>query len=227
MGLFDMFKKKKVEEVKVETSDEYADEAPGWDAISEAFEEIYPEDKYPSSHFGTMIPWKMGGNDPLDGIDVYDVGEYWHFVTYGLSELFEKETDNEEISGFGMEFTFKLKKEAYEDIEGEKRCICGILQAIARMTFTQKEIFAPFEYLYTGQTQGIDSKAQSNITGFITIPDTAVASIDTPNGKVNFVEFIGVTNAELQAILNKEMDVKTLYEKLGTDVTNYNRSSVV
>ena len=65
------------------------------------------------------------------------------------------------------------------------------------------------------------------ITGFITIPDTSVNSIDTPNGKVNFVEFIGVTDAELIKIKNHEMTVKELYEKLGTDVTNYERTSIV
>lgn len=133
------------------------------------------EQKHPK-HYGTLINWKFGGNDPLDGISIYDAGEYWHFVTYGLSELYEKESDNKEISGFGMEFTFKLKKDAYENEEGEIKCICGILQAIARITFTKGEIFRSFEYLYTGQQQGIDTKMESNITGFITIPDEKLGS---------------------------------------------------
>lgn len=68
---------------------------------------------------------------------------------------------------------------------------------------------------------------ESNITGFITIPDEELGSIDTPNGKVDFVEFIGVTNAELLAIQNKEITVKELYAKLGSDVTGYHRESVV
>ena len=68
---------------------------------------------------------------------------------------------------------------------------------------------------------------KSNITGFITIPDKEIESIMTPNGKVDFVEFIGVTNNELLALKNKELDVKTLYDKIGNDVTNYNRKSVI
>ena len=68
---------------------------------------------------------------------------------------------------------------------------------------------------------------KSNITGFITIPDTNFKSINKPNGKVDFIEFIGVTDDELKAILNKEIRVKDLYEKLGTDITDYNRNSVV
>lgn len=179
-------------------------------------------------YYGTLVSWQFGGNDPLDGISIYDGGDYWHFVTYGLSEVHEKETENTEISGYGMEFTFKLKKDNYEeDEEYEIKCICGLLQQIARITFTSGEVFKAYEYLYTGQKEGIDAKMESNITGFITIPDTKFNSIDTPNGKVDFVEFIGVTDDELLAIRNKKINVKDLYEKLASDVTDYHRDSVI
>ena len=62
--------------------------ASGWDAITEACENIYPTQKNPK-HYGTLINWKFGGNDPLEGISIYDGGSFWHFVTYGLSELYE------------------------------------------------------------------------------------------------------------------------------------------
>lgn len=198
----------------------------GWDAVTTACEKIYPTQKNPK-HYGTLINWKFGGNDPLDGISIYDGGDYWHFVTYGLSEIYEKETEDNAISGYGMEFTFKLKKDNYDDEEAEIKNICGILQSIAKITFTQGELFNSYEYLYTGQTEGVDTKMQSNITGFITIPDNNLATIDTKNGKVNFVEFIGVTNEELLEVKNKKIDVKTLYEKIGSDITDYNRKSVI
>ena len=198
----------------------------GWDAITEACEKLYPEQKDPI-HYGTIISWQFGGNDPLEGISIYDGGDYWHFVTYGLSELYDKETDDPEVSGYGMEFTLKLKKDKYEDEEAELKCLCGILQTIARITFTKGEIFNSYEYLYTGQKTGMDSKKKSNITGFITIPDNEIKAINTPNGKVEFVEFIGVTDSELKAIINKEIDVKTLYSKIGNDITDYNRNTVI
>lgn len=206
-------------------SEEIDYEASGWDAITKCFEGIYPGQDNPI-HYGTMIRWSLGGKDPLDGISVYDGGDYWHFVTYGLSELYEKETDDEEYSGYGMEFTFKLKKYSDDDT-ARIRGICGILQQIARITFNSGEIFGTYEYLYTGQTSGIDPEGKSNITGFITIPDTDAKPMDTPNGKVEFVEFIGVTDAELKAIQNKTYTVEKLYEDLGTDVTSYDRESLV
>ena len=221
-GLFDKFKKK--EETKENKKEEI--NVQGWDAITNECERVYPNQKNPK-HYGTLINWKLGGNDPLEGISIYDGGDYWHFVTYGLSELYEKETENNDISGYGMEFTFKLKKDNYKNEEAEIKCICGILQSIARITFTKGEVFHAYEYLYTGQTQGIDTEMKSNITGFITISDNKLNPINTSNGKVDFVEFIGATDSELIALKNKELDVKSLYEKIGSDITNYNRESVI
>lgn len=223
MGLFDKFKKKN-ELLDNEQNEEI--EAPGWDAIDKLCDKVYPNQKNPK-HYATMIKWILGGNDPLDGISVYDGGDYWHFITYGLSELYEKESDDPEWSGYGMEFTFKLKKGCSSDEEQEIKCVCALLQQIAKITFTSGEIFNPYEYLYTGQTQGIDAKQISNLTGLITIPDTKFSTLNTKNGRVDFVEFIGVTNDELLALKNKELDVKALYNKLGSDVTDYHRKSVI
>lgn len=210
----------------MENKDENKINTLGWDAITNEAERVYPNQTDPK-HYATIHPWRFGGPDPLDGISIYDGGDYYHFVTYGLSELYEKKSEDKEWSGFGMEFTFKLKKDNYENTEDEIICICNILQMIAKITFTNSELFLPYQYLYSGQTEGIDSKQKSNITGFITIPDTKFNTIDTPNGKVEFVEFIGVTNEELLALKDKKITVKELYEKLGTDITNYNRNSII
>ena len=104
MGLFDKFKKKS--EPLIEKSEDT--QAPGWDAIDKETKRVYPNQNNPK-HYATLIKWKFGGPDPLDGISVYDAGDYWHFVTYGLSELYEKESEDKEWSGYGMEFTFKLR----------------------------------------------------------------------------------------------------------------------
>lgn len=250
MGLFDRFLKKGKEEMipaakataevaakdaeqatkmdkdAKEDAEEEDPETPGWDAITEAFEKLYPGQTNPK-HYGTLVKWIFGGNDPLDGISIYDGGDYWHFVTYGLSEIYEKETDDPETSGYGMEFTLKLKKAGLMNEEAEIRGICGILQTIARMTFNNGEVFLPMEYLYTGQTTGMDVKQESKITGFITVPESKLPGIDTPNGKVLFVEFIGMTDAELLKIKNKECTVEEMYQKLGCDITDYRRASIV
>ncbi|MDC7224715.1 MAG: suppressor of fused domain protein [Spirochaetales bacterium] len=170
-----------------------------------------------------MVGWEFGGNDPLRGISVYEDTDCLHFVSFGLSELYEKESENREISGYGMELTFRLERGCYGDEEREIRCICGILQAVARITFTKGEVFKPFEYIYSGQKSGIDSEGKSDLTGFITVPDVKARSLETRNGKVGFVELVGVKDEELQELLDKKRDVKGLYEFLGSDLTDYGR----
>lgn len=251
MGLFDRFGKKKgaderaveaaeteaiaadcigdAKEVAAETFDARPfvedSEAPGWDSISSAFGSLYPDQPNPL-HFAPDVSWALGGNDPLDGISVYDGGDYWHFVTYGLSELYGKESENADVSGFGMEFTLKLAKAGRDDIEREFASMCGVLQSLARLTCAKGVVFMPWQTIYTGQSNGIDAVGASSITGFITVPETKIAEMDTPNGTVVFTELVGATDAELLAIRGQENGVARLYAELGTDVTNYDRASL-
>ena len=195
----------------------------GWDAITAAFEKLYPGQESPR-HFGCLIPWRLGGPDPLQGVSVYDGGDCFHFVTYGLSDLYEKEGKDPEYSGYGLEFTLKLRKEGLEDQLREQQNIVGIFNALARLTFEKGEQFFPDEYIYTGQTTGMDIGQKSMLTGFVTALDEA-GTIDTPNGKVDFVKLIGATDAELKAIIDKKLRVQELVEMIG-DVTDYTRESV-
>ena len=224
MGLFDKLKKNK-ETKAAETPEKKEVEAIGWDAIEKEFLRVYPGQENPK-HYGTLIKWILGGKDPLDGISIYDGGDYWHFVSFGLTEIYEKETEDPNISGYGYELTLKLKKDDYEDEEAEIRNICGILQMIARLTFTKGEIFRSNEFIYTGQTVGFDVRQKSKLTGFITIKDPTVETIQTPNGEVQFLELVGMTDAELKT-LSDVASVMEIYRKLGSDITDYHRDSIV
>ena len=225
MGIFDSFKKKTKEEPVKAPAPEPEIEAAGWDAIEAEFLRVYPGQTNPK-HYATIIKWMFGGKDPLDGISIYDGGGFWHFVSFGLTELYDKECKDPEVSGYGYELTYKLKKGAYEDEEAELRNVCGILQQIARITFTKGELFLPDEYIYTGQTAGIDAKQKSWLTGFITVKDPSVETIETPNGRVEFLELVGMTDAELRT-LSDRASVEAIYRKLGTDVTDYARASIL
>ena len=198
----------------------------GMDAIDKEVEGVYPNESL-YTNYVPMIRWELGGPDPLDRVTIYDGGDYYKYVTYGLTELYDKESKDQTKSGFGMEFTFKLKKDVYKDKEWELKNVVGVLQTLAKSTIVDGEIFKPYEYIYTGQTEVMDTEQKSNIIGFITVPDTELQSLVTPYGRVDFLALIGITAEELQAIRNKEITVQELYEKLGTDVTSYTRKSVI
>lgn len=200
-------------------------EVTGWTAIEDEFEKIY-KDQEPL-HFGTIFKFCLGGPDPLDGISVYESKDYYHFVSFGLTDLYDEKTSEDEYSGYGMEFTCKLKKDVRLDEKSEINNICNIFQSLARYTFNDGHYFLPNEFMSTGQTVGLDAFRKSNITGFIMMHDSEVKTINTVHGKVEFVCLIGVTKPELDAIIRKELRPEELYEKLGSEVTNYFRESVI
>ena len=91
--------------------DETGLEQVGFDAIAEALNTLYPDQA--GAFYRTIVPYALGGNDPLDGVQVFKSERgmpHWHYVTYGFTELYEKETDNPEESGYGFELTFRLKR---------------------------------------------------------------------------------------------------------------------
>ncbi len=200
-------------------------ETSGWDAITQAMLALYPGQTDPI-HYAPVLSYRMGGNDPLDGISIYDGGSYYHFVTYGFSELYEKESQHAAYSGLGFELTLKLKKDGIRKRDKEYKNICGILQTLARMSFEDGDIFSPEEYIYTGQTTGIDADGSSQITGFLTMED-ALSTMDTPNGKVQFVQLVGATDAELKALVDGNTTVSALLEKLPDGLTDYTRDSIL
>lgn len=200
-------------------------ETSGWDAITQAMLALYPGQTDPI-HYAPVLSYRMGGNDPLDGISIYDGGSYYHFVTYGFSELYEKESQHAAYSGLGFELTLKLKKNGIRKRDKEYKNICGILQTLARMSFEDGDIFSPEEYIYTGQTTGIDADGSSQITGFLTMED-ALGTMDTPNGKVQFVQLIGATDAELKALVEDKTTVSALLEKLPDGLTDYTRDCIL
>jgi hypothetical protein len=67
MGLFDKFRKK--EDKKADIT------APGWNAITKACDKAYPDQKNPK-HYVPKVSCRLGGKDQLDGISVYDGGDY-------------------------------------------------------------------------------------------------------------------------------------------------------
>ena len=199
--------------------------APGWDYLNWAFGGLYPDQPDPKQ-FAPKVPASLGGPDPLDGISIYDAGEFYHFVTYGFSDLYGQNLGDGE-SGFGMELTFKLAKEGLGDTYAELLNVAGLMQSLARLTFQRGMVFLPYQTIYTGQQRGIDAEGRSLIRGFITVPGEDVASIETPSGRVVITHLVGATNEELLAIRELDDKVARLYEAIGTDVTRLDRASLL
>ena len=67
----------------------------GFDAIAEAMHQLYPDQE--GLYYGTVIPYFLGGSYPLDGLEVWKSQKgipHGHYVTYGFTELYDKESDD-------------------------------------------------------------------------------------------------------------------------------------
>ena len=207
----------------------------GIDAIENEVKRVHPLWEN-ARYYTPKIAWESGGKEPLEQISIHKEEDYFHFITYGLTELHNKESKDQTKSGFGMELTFKLKTGEYKDQAVERReqfNIIKLLQNFAKYIIQENSIVKPYEdtYLVKGSSSrkniGIDIAGTSNIIAFITVPDKDLQSLDTPYGRVDFIALIGITKKELEALRNRKITEKELYEKIGTDVTSYHRKSVI
>ncbi|KOY81511.1 suppressor of fused domain protein [Lysinibacillus macroides] len=169
----------------------------GWDAIDHALVKLYGEQE--PKHYGTLISYALGGQDPLDGISAYKSETpipHWHFVTYGFSELYEKELNNKEYSGFGFELTFRLVRS--DDEEEPPAWALNLLQNMARYVFNSGNVFVAGDYLDANGP--ICLGADTLLTALAFTDDPELAKMHTPNGKVTFIQMVGITEDELEAM---------------------------
>lgn len=169
----------------------------GWDAIDQSMRELYGEQE--PKHYGTALPYMLGGPDPLDGISVYAVNTpmpHWHFVTYGFSELYEKEMQDASKSGYGFELTFRLTR-TEEETEPPAWAL-NLLQNVGRYVFNSGNIFQPGDYMDANGPICLESDTLLTALSFIEDPD--LPAISTPNGSVQFIQMVGITSRELEMI---------------------------
>jgi hypothetical protein len=180
-------------------TDDSEDLTQGWKAIEAAITPLYPGQE--PAHFGTIIRFSMGGNDPLDGISAYRATKpqpHWHFVTFGMSELYEKESENKEVSGWGFEFTFRLARDASEPADAQPPMwALNFLQNLARYVFETGNVFEPGHHMDLNGPIALEQ--ETAITATLFARDPQLRPITTPNGKMQFVQILGITADELQA----------------------------
>lgn len=171
--------------------------APGWYAIDSALKPIY-EGQTPK-HYGTLISFELGGPDPLRGISAYQRSDpipHWHFITYGFSELYEKKSENKAVSGWGFELTLRLK--AGPDSDEPPAWVLNFLQNLARYVFQSGRVFQCGDYMNANGPIAVDVETRIRSVAFAEDPE--LPAIETPNGRIQFIQVVGITDDEELAI---------------------------
>lgn len=195
MGLFDWFRSKGNGRSSVPDAKEAA--APGWDAITRAFEVAYPGQESPV-HVAPRISPMYDLSDraaSLCGMSAYDAGDYWHLVSYGLSELFEKDSEDPEVSGFGCELTVRVPKAG----EPSPPAACfRFLDAMAEAV-RSGHVIGPGHTISTGPFTGIEG---DGIDALLVVSDPAFPeALETPHGTVRLLLLLGVGNEVREEVM--------------------------
>lgn len=164
--------------------------------MTAALQALYPGQE--PKHYGTIISYRLGGPDPIDGISVYrlrDPVDHWHYVTFGFSELYQKESDEPEVSGFGFELTFRLECGPEDE---PPLFACNFLQNLARYVFDTGNIFEAGHHMDLNGP--IMVEADTAISAICFTEDLKLPEIATPNGRLRFLQVVGITEDELLAL---------------------------
>lgn len=193
------------------------DDAVGWLSIDEVTERLYPNQE--PKHYGTIIKYMLGGEDPLDGVSIYSSQkqqEHYHFVSYGMSNLYyDEEKVDSEYSGWGFEFTFRLAP--FEADNGDPKWVVSLMQNLAKYVFNSQKWFE--EYYFIPTNSPIRLNTDTEITALAFIQDPEMGKINTPNGEVQFLQMVGLTSKEYEELKTnpKIAETKKLLDKLQAD----------
>ncbi|MEM6990542.1 MAG: suppressor of fused domain protein [Myxococcota bacterium] len=183
----------------------YPVHAPGWAAIDRAASVVHPGQT--PHQFTSKTGYDLDSNNPLPSISVFEGRgpAHWHFVTYGLSELFEKSSAHASVSGFGLELTFALPR-------GEETTpptwALSLLQGIGGHILSGHGALDSGHLIDLGGS--LRPEPPTALGGVLCIPDPRLGKVDTPHGSVLFMALFGVTPDELTA-----MGTWTLKAKVG------------
>ncbi len=172
-------------------------DSPGWDAIDAALAPLYAGIE--PKHYAAALPAMLGGPDPLHGISAYLRQEpvpHWHFVTYGFSELFAKDSENAAVSGWGFELTFRLA--CAPDAAEPPAWAVDFLQNMGRYVFKSGNGFAAGHYMNLNGPIALGTATAIRSIAFVADPE--LPPIATPHGKVEFLQIVGLTLDEELAL---------------------------
>ena len=188
--------------------------SPGWQAIDDAFEKLYPGQN--PEHFGTLLTARamLGGDEYLDGFSIYTSPKgYKHLVTYGMTVLYgDEDAFGGEWSGWGYEMTMKLKEKDSES------CMWAIdmMSNLARYTYKTERFFEPNQYV-KGNGTSLCVGSDSLITALLLVKDTEAEPQISVYGKTEFIQLVGVTESEIQAIIENKNNIPKLIELMKAD----------
>ena len=160
--------------------------APGWDAITAAVEAVVPSQD--------PLHWRINPqseDDTLIGLSAYRGDDCWLLVTYGLTELYEKLSDDLGTSGWGYELTMRVPAGDPQP----PRWALRLMEKLGRVVDSGGLSLGPGHRLQPGGP--ITGAQDTRLTALAFSADPQLSGFDSANGHATFLTMVGITADEL------------------------------
>jgi hypothetical protein len=175
---------------------DYPIAAPGWKAIDDACSIVHPAAL--PHQFTSDTAYDLASRNPLPAVCVWEtISGQWHYVTYGLSELFEKSSPHADVSGFGFELGLRLQRDDAEARPPTWPLV--LLQGLGHY------VMSGHGELDTGHVVDLGGPIAARehptlLEGVVCVPDPELGKVDTPFGSVLFLLLVGLARDELEVM---------------------------
>ena len=160
---------------------------PGLTRIYEGWADRYPDVQPLTVQFAAD-----GETDGLNGVLAYPMPDHWLLVTFGLTELGEKTSEEPRVSGAGFEFTCRIPREP--DGEAVPAWILRVLHALAQQFLAGAQLDVG-HWIITPSPLGGEA-SNGDMTCLAIVPDADIRILDTDNGLVLFFQVVGLMTEE-------------------------------
>lgn len=164
----------------------------GLDALLAAWSDRHPDVTPMNARLG--LGTALGG--PFDGVIAFPLADHWLLISYGLTEIGEKETTVPEISGSGFELTARVARDPRTVLPPD--WMIQVMAAVAGHFLSGNDISAGD---WIGGTGPLGGAAEAGpLTAVAIVTDPEIPRIETANGTVHFWELVGLTAPEFRAV---------------------------
>jgi hypothetical protein len=184
---------------------------PGWAFIEALFGELYPGQTPRHAALPSVPePDLRLGRATVEGTHVYDAGPVWHYVTLGLTDLYDQSDASLGPNGIRCELSMRVAKHGSIEPPLWPVAFLGRIASYVR----QSSVLARAVGFRTGPIAGAPPEA--GLEGVVALLDPEIRPRPGPFGKVGVILLVGLADQEL-AEMEKQGGVARLIADIAAD----------
>jgi hypothetical protein len=162
--------------------------------IEALFAELYPGQLPKHAALPVAPHGPRFGRSSVEGADVYDAGHAWHYVTLGLTDLYDQSDASVGPNGIRCELSMRVAKRA--SAEPPLWPVAFLRKIASHMS--QGSVLARAVAFRTGPIPG--APAEAGFEGAVAMLDPGIKPRPGPFGTVGVILLVGVTARQLDEI---------------------------